>query len=92
MGQGIQEWTKQSLWKTAFNKFEVIIMVCLGRPYDFKSFKSWKLLIIKLPVISNNTGTKKMWWGNQTWIKFLKNLIFQDFISVTLNFLIQNLN
>ena len=24
MGQGIQEWTKQNLWKTAFKKFEVI--------------------------------------------------------------------
>ena len=24
MGQGIQEWTKQNLWKTAFEKFEVM--------------------------------------------------------------------
>ena len=24
MGQSIQEWTKQNLWKTAFKKFEVI--------------------------------------------------------------------
>ena len=24
MGQGIQEWTKKNLWKTAFKKFEVI--------------------------------------------------------------------
>ena len=24
MGQGIQEWTKQNLWKTFFKKFEVI--------------------------------------------------------------------
>ena len=24
MGQGIQEWTKTNLWKTAFKKFEVI--------------------------------------------------------------------
>ena len=24
MGQGIQEWTKEKLWKTAFKKFEVI--------------------------------------------------------------------
>ena len=24
MGQGIQEWTKQNLWKAAFKKFEVI--------------------------------------------------------------------
>ena len=24
MGQGIQEWTKWNLWKTAFKKFEVI--------------------------------------------------------------------
>ena len=23
MGQGIQEWTKYNLWKTAFMKFEV---------------------------------------------------------------------
>ena len=23
MGQGIQKWTKQNLWKTAFKKFEV---------------------------------------------------------------------
>ena len=24
MGQSIQEWTKENLWKTAFQKFEVI--------------------------------------------------------------------
>ena len=24
LGQGVQEWTKQNLWKTAFKKFEVI--------------------------------------------------------------------
>ena len=24
MGQSIQEWTKQNLWKTAFKKFEVL--------------------------------------------------------------------
>ena len=23
MGQGIQEWVKENLWKTAFKKFEV---------------------------------------------------------------------
>ena len=24
MSQGVQEWTKQNLWKTTFKKFEVI--------------------------------------------------------------------
>ena len=24
MGQGIEEWTKKNLWKTAFKRFEVI--------------------------------------------------------------------
>ena len=24
MGQSVQEWTKENLWKTAFKKFEVI--------------------------------------------------------------------
>ena len=34
MGQNIQEWTRQNLWKTAFKKFEGIT-----RPYPLKIFK-----------------------------------------------------
>ena len=25
MGQGVQEWTKQNLWKAAFKKFELVL-------------------------------------------------------------------
>ena len=38
MGQSIQEWTKQNLWKTAFKKFEGV-WSALGRPHPFKFFK-----------------------------------------------------
>ena len=40
VGQGIQEWTKPNLWKTAFKKFEGMWYACLRRPYPFKCFKS----------------------------------------------------
>ena len=39
MGQSIQEWTKWSLWKAAFKKFEVLCF-CLSRPDHFKFFKA----------------------------------------------------
>ena len=35
MGQSIQEYTKQNLWKATFKKS----VVCLARPYHFKFFK-----------------------------------------------------
>ena len=29
MGQSIQEWTKQNLWKTAFKKFYLLLLISL---------------------------------------------------------------
>ena len=60
MGQGIQEWTKQNLWKTAFKKFEGIssdhinsnFLKAIFRKFYF--FQSWILCSI--------------------WPKFLENL------------------
>ena len=38
MGESIQEWTKQNLWKAAFKSFEGV-WSALGRPYPLKFFK-----------------------------------------------------
>ena len=46
MGQSIQEWTKQNLWKTVFKKFEV------SRPYHFKFFKGCLLQILLGPFLN----------------------------------------
>ena len=42
LGQNIQAWTNENLWKTAFKKFEGIwsaLWSTLSRPYPFKYFK-----------------------------------------------------
>ena len=51
MGQAIQEWTKQNLWKTAFKKFEGYT-ACLGRPYHFKFFKGYLPQILLGPFLN----------------------------------------
>ena len=38
MGESIQEWTKQNLWKAAFKSFEGV-WSALGRPYPLTFFK-----------------------------------------------------
>ena len=37
MGQGIQEWTKKNLLKTAFKKFEVIWSACFFQHLEVSS-------------------------------------------------------
>ena len=38
MGQNIQEWAKQNLWKTAFNKFTWSILEHFVPNYGFKFY------------------------------------------------------
>ena len=69
VGQGIQEWTKQNLWKTAFKKFEGISSV-LGRPYQFKFFKGYLPQILLLPFLNTlfhmyDPSFLKIWLNSQ---------------------------
>ena len=50
---------------------------------------SWQLSVTLLPVIILE---QKNVMRSSVFIKFFKNVIFQDFILLTLNFSIQNLN
>ena len=64
MGQGIQEWTKQNLWKTAFKKFEAI-----WSAYHFKFFKGCLPQILLGPFLNTLSHTL---------LQMLQNLL-QDF-------------
>ena len=59
MGQGIQDWTKKNLWKTACKKFWSDI-VWLGRWYHLKFFKSYLPQILLDPFL--NTWTQIFFW------------------------------
>ena len=51
MGQSIQEWTKQNLWKTAFKKSEGLCSA-LSRPWPFEFFKGCLPKIVLGPFLN----------------------------------------
>ena len=60
MGQSIQEWTKQNLWKTAFKNLKEY---ALGRPYTFKFFEGCLSQILLGPFL--NTLSQMLVWNYQ---------------------------
>ena len=51
MGQSIQEWTKENLWKTAFKKLERV-WSALARPYRFEFFKGFDPQVLIGPFLN----------------------------------------
>ena len=58
MGQSIQEWTKQNLWKTAFKNLKEY---ALGRPYTFKFFEGCLSQILLGPFLNTLSQMILLW-------------------------------
>ena len=57
IGQSVKKWTKSNLWKTAFQKFEVIRsadqLKFLSRPYHFRFCKACLRQILLGPFLNS---------------------------------------